>query len=147
MQIGDDHGALSALEHAVRLCDGEESSQARLLVGQALSSRGAILHGLGHVDQTRRIAEEIVQRFLDDTEPALRCQAAYALGWLASERLRAGDVAAVAQLRIGLRARAGEPAHELVDAGGGDAHVEVVAQRGLDQAVERRIAELRSVAK
>jgi hypothetical protein len=93
VQLGDDHGALSALERAVRLCDGEESSKARLLVGQALSSRGTILHGLGDVDQARRINGEIVERFIDDTEPALRSRAAYTLGWLASERLRSGDVA------------------------------------------------------
>jgi tetratricopeptide (TPR) repeat protein len=93
VQLGDDHGALSALERAVRLCDGEDSPKARLLVGQTLSSRGAILHRLGDADQARRIAEEIVERFLDDPEPELRWRAAYSLGWLASERLRSGDVA------------------------------------------------------
>ena len=51
-------------------------------------------------------------------------------------------IRAVADLRIQLRARGFQCADELIDPRGGDAHVEVLAQCGIHQLVERRIAEL-----
>ena len=51
-------------------------------------------------------------------------------------------VCAVADLRVQLRTRGLQCADELVDPRSGDAHVEVLAQCGIHQLVERRIAEL-----
>ncbi len=57
-------------------------------------------------------------------------------------RTKATDVGVVADLRKQLRARRRQRTEELIDPCGGDAHVAVIAQRGLDQLVEDRVAEL-----
>ena len=55
-------------------------------------------------------------------------------------RLRLAS-AAVVELRVELRARRAQCAEELVDARGGDLHVQVLAHRVVDQLIERGIAE------
>ncbi len=57
-------------------------------------------------------------------------------------RLGAARIGAVAQLRQRLGPRADERADELIHPGGGDADVAIFAQRGLDQPVQHRVAEL-----
>ena len=57
-------------------------------------------------------------------------------------RLGAARIGAVAQLRQRLGPRADERADELIHSGGGDAYVAILAQRGLDQPVQHRVAEL-----
>ena len=55
---------------------------------------------------------------------------------------RAARVCAVAELRVQLRAGRGQRADELIDARGGDTHIEILAQRGFHQFVQHRVAEL-----
>ena len=55
-------------------------------------------------------------------------------------RLRLAS-AAVVELRVELRARRAQRAEELVDARSGDLHVQVLAHGGVDQLIERGIAE------
>ena len=133
--------AVEGAHHDVRRRDTrhhrEHDAALRLLARVDLRLRGfrQAAHAAEEVELPRRTERSLVQREvrIDGLRNRREAEAA---------RARARHVTTVTDLRIELRARRLQRAGELVDARGGDAHVAVLLQRGLDEVVQHRVAEL-----